>query len=178
MKYFAIINDTQQGPFALDQLVEAGVCPDTYVWCKGMSDWKQAREVADICRFFRIRIFDLMHPSSAAQQEQIPTEQAPAEPQSYRDVIDQIRQTDTSAIETPNCEYPPRTWLIEAIMLTILCFPITGFIAIFHSHRASKLWAENDKEKSHEAARKAKKWCLYTFFLGIICYAFSSKFLV
>ena len=30
-----------------------------------MADWQPASDVADICRFYRQRIFDLMHPSAA-----------------------------------------------------------------------------------------------------------------
>ena len=63
MKYYAIINDVQRGPFNLDELSDAGVRPSTYVWCKGMQDWEKAEDVADICRMFRIRISNLMHPS-------------------------------------------------------------------------------------------------------------------
>lgn len=40
----------------LDDMVKEGVRPDTYVWCKGMDDWQQASEVADICRYFRQRL--------------------------------------------------------------------------------------------------------------------------
>lgn len=64
MKYFAMIGGVQRGPFDLDRLVEEGVRPDTYVWCKGMDDWTQANEVPDICRFFRQRLAG-MHGSQA-----------------------------------------------------------------------------------------------------------------
>ncbi|MDE6143194.1 MAG: DUF4339 domain-containing protein, partial [Muribaculaceae bacterium] len=35
MKYFAIIDGEQKGPFELEELADAGVRPSTYVWCKG-----------------------------------------------------------------------------------------------------------------------------------------------
>ena len=56
MKYFAMIEGRQYGPMELDDLVREGVRPDTYVWCKGMADWVQAKEVPDICRYFRQRL--------------------------------------------------------------------------------------------------------------------------
>ena len=62
MKYFAIIEGEKQGPFELEQLAEAGVRPSTYVWCKGMADWEKAENVADICRMYRGRLYDLLHP--------------------------------------------------------------------------------------------------------------------
>ncbi len=42
MRYFAMIDGERRGPFGLDELADAGVRPDTYVWCKGMSDWEKA----------------------------------------------------------------------------------------------------------------------------------------
>ena len=56
MKYFAMIGGRQYGPMELDEMVGQGVRPDTYVWCKGMTDWEQASEVPDICRYFRQRL--------------------------------------------------------------------------------------------------------------------------
>ncbi|MCM1489538.1 MAG: DUF4339 domain-containing protein [Muribaculum sp.] len=56
MKIFAMIDGQQVGPMELENVAEAGVRPDTYVWCKGMPDWQKASEVPDICRFFRLRL--------------------------------------------------------------------------------------------------------------------------
>ncbi len=56
MKYFAMIGDRQYGPMELDEMVKEGVRPDTYVWCKGMTDWMPACDVPDICRYFRQRL--------------------------------------------------------------------------------------------------------------------------
>ncbi len=49
MKYFAVIDKKQIGPCSIEELVEAGLRPDNYVWCKGMDDWEPAKDVADIC---------------------------------------------------------------------------------------------------------------------------------
>ncbi len=56
MKIYAMIDGQQVGPMPLDDIVAAGVRPDTYVWCKGMADWQKASEVPDICRYFRLRL--------------------------------------------------------------------------------------------------------------------------
>lgn len=56
MKYFAMIEGRQYGPMEIDDMVKEGVRPETYVWCKGMSDWEKAAEVPDICRYFRQRL--------------------------------------------------------------------------------------------------------------------------
>lgn len=65
MKYFAMIGDRQTGPFELHNVVREGVRPDTYVWCKGMPDWTMAKNVPDICRYFRQRLSGSL-PASAS----------------------------------------------------------------------------------------------------------------
>ncbi|MBR5102382.1 MAG: DUF4339 domain-containing protein [Muribaculaceae bacterium] len=48
MKYFLHINDQQQGPFEIDELLDNGLTPDTPVWCDGMADWTPAKDVQDL----------------------------------------------------------------------------------------------------------------------------------
>lgn len=65
-----MIDGERRGPFPLERLPEMGVHPSTYVWCKGMDDWEKAEDVADICRFYRNRLFDIMHPGLASPEGQ------------------------------------------------------------------------------------------------------------
>lgn len=70
MKYFAMVGGARRGPFELDRLVDEGVMPDTYVWCKGMDDWTPANEVPDICRYFRQRLAGMhAQPTASAAEE-------------------------------------------------------------------------------------------------------------
>lgn len=186
--YFAMIDGERQGPFRLDQLRDAGVRPDTYVWCKGMDDWEQAADVADICRFFRQHIFNLMHPSPA--EPEVSEQQGPSEPD------DGVRygmrfvfpmQEETSV----DYDHAPTSMLAPAILLTLFCFPLTGFLAIYYSILSRRAWnnvmhseSENGrklyseaeryecKKNAHEYARLSKMWVGITFFLGMIFYAF------
>ena len=57
-----MIGGERRGPYELDELSGAGVRPDTYVWCKTMTDWQQARDVAEICRHFRRQLAGLNIP--------------------------------------------------------------------------------------------------------------------
>lgn len=45
MEFYVFINDSQQGPFTLDQLASLDITPETEVWTEGMDDWKQAGDV-------------------------------------------------------------------------------------------------------------------------------------
>jgi len=184
--YFAMIDGERRGPFTLDALHEAGVSPDTYVWTKGMEDWEQAGDVADICRYYRQRIFDKMHP--APERPPVPESRAEEPTPVSRFGAYQFPMPDDGAADQLQ---PPVSLLTVSILLTLLCFPPTGFIAVYYSVMSRKAWdqavhseskkgqalyTEEERKEyrrvAHDAARNAKMWVGITFFLGLILYSF------
>ena len=184
--YFAMIDGERRGPFTLDALHEAGVTPDTYVWSKGMSDWEQAADVADICRYYRQRIFDKLHPVPiVAEQPAVP------EAEETREAGDGGYPFPMPQDDPEEIDHAPVSLLTVSILLTLLCFPPTGFVAIYYSVMSRKAWDQYLRGESrqgkdlysadekmgyrraaHDCARNAKKWVGITFFLGMILYAF------
>lgn len=193
-----MIGGEQRGPYELSELTAAGVTPDTYVWCKGMDDWTQAGEVADICRYHRLRIAELMHPSvqppQAAQSQQWGADADP-----YADVPPRFRYlarkagVDPSAFapESVNTSEAPVSTILLAFLVTIFCFPITGAVSVYYSIVARKAWEDATRSegksgrplytdaqrselrlKAHEATTKAKMWIGISFFVGLIFYSF------
>lgn len=187
-KYFVRIDGEQRGPYTLEELPSAGVTPDTYVWCKGMADWEQASKDADICRFYRQRLAGLhTAPAEAAPEER--TQQGysepfdPDRPMKLRDVIREVNRVYEEQMEaedgTPYSRQP-RIPLALAIVSTLLCFPPTGFVAIYQCVRANKMWkqaqqavegAEEMRRAAHDMARTATMWTGITLCLGIIAWA-------
>ncbi len=47
-QWYITQNSQQLGPFALNQLTQQGLTPQTYVWHSGLSAWKQAAEVPEL----------------------------------------------------------------------------------------------------------------------------------
>lgn len=204
MKYFAMIDGERKGPFTLDELATAGVTPQTYVWSKDMKDWEKAEEVADICRYFRQRIAAIQHPGTVVapdgtpdpavdnRDSDIPDDGLTEEqrkrleeiPIAFREMVRKSGKIPTEAPNDPtNINEPPNSMMWLAVMSTILCFPLTGFIAIYYSFRTRALWNEamkNDgvkdsketKELAHDAARKARLWTGITISLGIMVFGF------
>ncbi len=191
MKYFAIIDGEQKGPFELNRLADEGVRPDTYVWCKGMADWEKAEDVADICRMFRNRLYDLMHPSPDAKDITSPNESESIKdkredhgtPPPYPTRFDRYL-SDSSAhipsleeIDTmENKDVPPANVLPLAIIATLLFFPPSGIAAIYFSIKSKQLWKSGLHEEAHSYCRSAKMWTGITFCLGLIFYAFLIRF--
>lgn len=194
-----MINDHQCGPFTLEELPGSGVTPDTYVWCKGMADWQQAGDVAEICRYYRNRLFDMAHPSQAT-------------PATVAN--DDVDHTIDGEVLTPRAfgfglPMPeddihiyerPQSLVAYAIIATFLCFPLTGIIAIYFTMMAQRYWREatkgegsgleasaksllNEKDRrhmrrmAHEYTRRGKMWIGITFFMGFIVMAFVAQLL-
>lgn len=193
MRYFAMIDGERRGPFELSQLREAGVGPDTYVWCKEMEDWEPAADVPDICRFWRQEIARIMHPGAApAVAPDEPVKDVPVDEQqplpSYRRTIlgeeyDSAMQPDDETLATP-----PPNYLPFAILVTFLFFPVTGAVAIYHSLQARRLWSHSVNLKgedrlmlqreAYDSVRASKMWIGISFFLGLILWAFIFRFFI
>ena len=185
MKYFAMIKGEQRGPYELNELRDAGVHPSTYVWCKGMADWEKAEDVADICRFYRNRLYDLMHPSSTEPGKRInlsketPAQQSDAgTPPVFPTRFDRYLSENDAHIPSleeidsmQNKDVPPHNILPIAIIATILFFPPTGAVAIYYGYKTKKAWKDGHHKEAHENCRSAKMWTGITFCLGIIFYA-------
>lgn len=165
MKYFAIIDKKQIGPCSIDELAEAGMHPDTYVWCKGQDDWTEARNVADICRYFRQRLFDKMHPTAATVSPSVPQPQEPASVEelrrmkmrdAWREIGRQIQegQPDEKELESQ----PPVSWWPFPIILAIIMFFPLGIPAAIYARKADKMWKEGEASESHECARRSKMY--------------------
>lgn len=190
MKYYAMIDGERRGPYDLDRLADAGIRPSTYIWCKGMDDWEKAEDVAEVCRMFRNRLYDLMHPGSYDAEKSLDRQEQPTElkdsisPAGFTRFDRHLKDTDTPTlpsieeIEEQEDKIPPSPLLLPlAILVTILCFPPTGLAAIYHAVKAKKEWKNDPGARiagSH--ARSAKMWIGISFFLGMILYAFMIRF--
>lgn len=196
MKYYAFIDDKEQGPFELDELAKVGVRPSTYIWTKGMDDWQRADEVPEVCRLFRQHISDLMHPAPAPQiqmpqqpqqQSQQPQQEAGDEglediPIQYRRMVKKSGTTPgpSNSLE-PDINEPPRLSITLAVLAMIVCFLPTGIVAVVFTYKAQKKWqeavgfnkdSEPLKRQAHEYARLAKMWLGLTVAFGLIFYGF------
>ena len=190
-----MINDRRCGPFTLEELADAGVRPDTYVWSRDLPDWTHADEVADICQFFRKRIADLKRPRpvplpAAAEETQAAQEETPE-----RIWLHNLPEPEEDPADHDPSQPPPPMLLPLAIMVALLCFPPTGIVAIYYAIKARKDWAEacrsdsrssaqlySDSERrdirTHMAAcvRRSMMWTGISAFLGMIVYAAIARF--
>ena len=93
---------------------------------------------------------------------------APAQPEPF----DAPRPTSGPAFgagfKEPVREPMPSTYLVWAIVMTILCCTIPGIVAIVFSSQVSTRYAVGDIEGSRRASRNAEIWIIVSFVLGVI----------
>lgn len=206
MKYYAMLGETQTGPLTLEELADLGIRPDTYIWCKGMDDWQRADENGDICRFFRQRLSQLRHPAPLntlpananagnAAQNDTEDEDYSALPPTFRYMMRKAgapapEKADHDPADHDPSTPPPVGMLAVAVLVTIVCFPFTGFVAIYYALRARKAWSEalrsdsrtsgplySEKERMDiqkdmaDCVRQCKMWTGITICIGIMMYA-------
>ena len=180
-KYFAFIDGNQQGPFDLYDLKAAGVRPSTYVWCKGMDDWKRADEVDEIRNLFRRHLEDI---KDSPKEEVIDTVQPEVVHNEDRQqqAPPTVRFGRIPAGEEPEIDInnPPQVSMTLAVLSLILCFLPTGIAAVLFTYKAQKVWEnslregltseESDslKKQAHEYERLSKMWLGLTVAFGII----------
>lgn len=167
--YYAMVNGERRGPFPLEGLVENGVRPQTYVWTRGMADWEKAGDVPDICRYFRNRLHDLMHPprpaSAAPQPETARHQQAPGI--GFRG-MELPSVEEVSEPKDPARKPWAATWLAVAALVV---FPPMGWLALRSSVECRKAWREGRAKEAHALSAAAKMWGGVSLCLGLVFWA-------
>ena len=152
-----MIDGEQRGPFELDRLAEVGVRPSTYVWAKDMDDWEKAEDVPDICRMFRQRIHNLMHPSSveAERRNALPAPQEQPDPSKFNG-IQRFQGVDLPSVDeienNRDTVAPPKNMIALAVISTVFFFPITGAVAILLAMKSRATWKEAEIKSNANSA--------------------------
>lgn len=72
-KYYFMLAGKQYGPFEISELTEK-IKPETFVWCNGMADWKQAKDVPDLAAILPVPEITPPKFTHDAPPEKLPTE--------------------------------------------------------------------------------------------------------
>ena len=65
-------------------------------------------------------------------------------------------------------QYPPRSYLVFAILVTIFCFWPTGIVALVSALSVNSLWKAQQHDRARKASRRARNWGLLTLAIGIV----------
>lgn len=94
----------------------------------------------------------------------IPAEQMPELEGSFR--AESARSVD----QQPNQHYerPPRTWLVESILVTVFCCLPFGIAGIVNAARVESRFNCGDIAGAERSSEEAGKWTKIGFWLGVI----------
>ena len=71
-------------------------------------------------------------------------------------------------METQNGQKPPKSWLVESILVTIFCCLPFGIVGIVNASRVESRYYAGDIEGAMRASQEAGKWTKIAFWLGLV----------
>ena len=155
-QYFYAEGDQQLGPFSFDELKTKNLSPDTLVWFEGMTDWTRAGDVQELAELFTASTSAPPPP----QWEKINPDTPPPRSQSS--------YASQQSRYQPNRAARPKSWLTEAILVTLFCCLPFGIAAIVNAAKVDSRVSAGDMEGAEAASQEAGKWVKVSFWLGIV----------
>lgn len=74
-------------------------------------------------------------------------------------------------LDQPMRTQPPKNWLVESILVTILCCLPFGIVGIINASKVESKFFAGDIDGAERAAAEARKWTMIGFWIGIACIA-------
>lgn len=71
-------------------------------------------------------------------------------------------------METQTGQKPPKSWLLESILVTLFCCLPFGIAGIVNASRVESRYYAGDIEGAMRASQEAGKWTKVAFWLGIV----------
>jgi len=62
---------------------------------------------------------------------------------------------------------PPKSWLVESILVTIFCCLPLGIVGIINASKVESRYYSGDYEGAEYASQEAGKWTKIGFFIGL-----------
>lgn len=194
-KYWIIRNQESEGPFASDDLRNMGISEETYIWYAGLQKWTKAGKLPEIrlaCGWAAVAgmdngvqsetttppAFDADRYRQSCPAGHVIPPQTPnlrqAYDAGYRQGINDARQVESAdfsqaadqADNTPGtC---PPTYLVWAILATILCSLPFGIVAIWFAARVQTLYLRGEYQRSSRASDRAALWTVVSVIVGLV----------
>ena len=141
-EYFYIdVNGNQVGPCQLSDLIGV-INLDTMVWTSELTDWVQARNVAELA--------DALN---AYQTQQNAYQQQPRQQSTYQQPPRQQR---------PAMRPKPDNYLVLSIISVFFCCIPLSIAAIIYAIKVDEYWSKGHYESAYDASNKAKKLLIWS----------------
>ncbi|XP_040463532.1 proline rich transmembrane protein 1B isoform X4 [Falco naumanni] len=64
-------------------------------------------------------------------------------------------------------QHLPRDYMVESVLVTVFCCPLTGLIALLYSHETRAALGRGDVAWANVASRKAQTLVLFSLLFGL-----------
>ena len=133
MKYYMHIGGQQVGPYEENELPSHGLTASTMVWREGMPDWVAASQVPELSH--------LLPPIQQPPSYQPQPGYGPQQPYGARPPM-------------------PDTYMVWAILATLLCCLPFGIVSIVKASQVSTLYYQGNYAEARAASRAARNWAI------------------
>lgn len=137
-KYFYSDGTNNIGPFTIEELKEKEISRETMIWFQELGEWKPAEEVPELTEIFKLVPPPIIKTTS-----------------NYNNV------------KNLNNQKPPKTWLVESILVTLFCCLPFGIAGILYAATVESRFYAGDIEGANRSSADAKKWTRISFWSGI-----------
>ena len=141
MKYYMHIGGQQVGPYEENELPSHGLTASTMVWREGMPDWVAASQVPELS--------PLLPPSQQPPSYQPQPGYGPQQPYGAQPPM-------------------PDTYMVWAILATLLCCLPFGIVSIVKASQVSSLYNQGRYQEAVAASEAAKKWAIWSAIAGVV----------
>ena len=141
----------KHGPFSLEELKTRQLSRNTMVWAHPMEKWVPAEQLPELQELF------------------------------VNEPPEMSRPVQTATATPPYHQGPPKSWLVESILVTFFCCMPFGIAGIVNAARVETKYAAGDYEGALRSSEEAAKWTKIGFWLalaGIIIYLLFLAFVI
>jgi hypothetical protein len=137
-KYFYTDGTNKYGPFTLEELQEKNISRETKVWFQELKEWQNAGNIPELNEIFKLSPPPITNTNFSVNN------------------ISDIKN-----------HFPPKTWLVESILVTLFCCLPLGIVGIVSAAKVESRFYSGDIEGAKRASEEAKKWTSISFWIGI-----------
>ena len=138
-KYFYSDGTNKFGPFTLEELRLKNITRETKVWFQELADWQPAGTIPELSEIFKFTPPPISNSGP-----------------NFNNGENMMNQK------------PPKSWLVESILVTLFCCLPFGIAEIVNAARVESRYNSGNIDGAYQASKEAKKWTLVSFWLGLI----------
>lgn len=171
-QYWIVVNRTHAGPYTVEQLKELGIARDTYAWHRGLPQWVAASEIPELAAALWPAEAEVVATETAAEPVRLTPPVPPAPARSMAAMAAPVPAPQAVAVEAPEGEECPPTYLWWAIVVTVLFSLPFGVVAIVFAGQVKKQWRDGDFAGARRSAERVFWFSIIGFVTGLMMMPF------